>query len=74
MGADDCEQLDKVAADRVTLVARGLANKVDQTHEGVLDVATLHVKICHQHLRGDVGGGRSCGSAQPSGPHQRFAA
>ena len=46
--ADDHEQLNQVLTHRVALIPLGRANNVDQTHEGVLDVATKNIKISHQ--------------------------
>ena len=53
--ADDREQLDQVLTHGVALVPFARANEIDQTYEGVLNMATLNVQIGHQHLGGDVG-------------------
>src|SRR5450759_4653444 len=55
MGANDREQLDQVLTYRLALIPAGCPNHVDQTHEGVLDVAAKDVKIGHQHLCRDIG-------------------
>lgn len=56
MGSHHREQLDQVLTHGVAIVPRAHPDDVDETDEGIFDVAPEHVKVGHQHLRGEVGG------------------